>query len=150
MLYNVTLECAGIFIILIVWIFHTIQYKNKTALNRYFRGLIVITFISVSMDVATGLTLSYPQAVPVNLNIILNCLYFCVTAGMTHYFAVYIRHAIGVNINRYILIFNKVLLLFIILTEIVNCFYGFYFYFDENRQYTHGDLYYTFFIISFY
>ena len=150
MLYNVSLECVGIFVIIIVWIFHTIQYKNKTLLNKYFRSLIVVSFLSCTLDVATGLTLSYPNAIPVTYNIILNCMYFIVSAIMTHYFTVYIRNAIGTKINKYIVIFNHVLLIFIILTEIVNCFYGFYFYFDENRLYTHGDLYYVFFAVSFY
>ncbi|HAL01896.1 MAG TPA: hypothetical protein DCP07_00910 [Lachnospiraceae bacterium] len=150
MLYNVSLECIGILIIVVVWIFHAIQYKNKTELNRYFRGLVVVTFLSCSLDVATGLSLSFSYLLPVNFNIVLNCLYFSITAIMTHFFTVYIRRAIGTYIHRFIIIFNHVLLVFVILTEILNCFYGFYFYFDENRLYTHGDLYYTFFVVSFY
>lgn len=149
--YNITLEVAAALYTLMMYIFLVIQYPVKTEMNREFRNLVILCFLTTVLDVATGITISYGACIPPMLNNLFNTVYLTVSAIYGYQFVYYaLCFVYEAPESQLSMRWNQVVcgLYFILL--FVNLFTGWIFSFDEQGQYVHGPVYLISFILPFY
>lgn len=149
--YNITLEIAAALYTIMMYIFLVIQYPVKTEMNREFRNLVILCFLTTVLDVVTGITISYGACIPPILNTILNTIYLTVSAIYGYQFVYYAlcfvyeapESQLSMRMNQVICGLYFVLLF-------ANLFTGWVFSFNEQGQYVHGPVYLISFMIPFY
>ena len=149
--YNITLEVAAALYTLMMYIFLVIQYPVKTEMNREFRKLVILCFLTTVLDVVTGITISYGACIPPMLNCIFNTVYLTVSAIYGYQFVYYaLCFVYDAPESQLSMRMNQVVcgLYFVLL--FVNLFTGLVFSFDEQGRYIHGPVYLISFFIPFY
>ncbi|MDD6223603.1 MAG: hypothetical protein PUB18_01205, partial [bacterium] len=74
--YNICYEVSSTVFLIVLLFFIKMQYDTNTVLNREFRKLTWMGLIATVLDVTTAITISYAYLVPIQLNTVLNTLYF--------------------------------------------------------------------------
>lgn len=142
MLYNVDFELTGILCVLIIYIALSLYYSKQTEVNRKFSLLVLSVLSTEILDVATAFTISYGESIPPAINTALNTIYFASAFSTGYAFLRYTESYVyqakqktrNIQCNR-IVFFIFLVFLFL------NIFVGFFFSFNENGEYIHGDLY---------
>ena len=80
--YNISYEVASTIFLLILLFYIKVQYDTNSKLNKEFRKLTYFGLIATVLDVTTAITISYASAVPIEVNTLLNTLYFMSIAGL--------------------------------------------------------------------
>ena len=83
LIYNVDYEIAGILICIVLFVFVHLQYAGSESIN-VFKQVVLYTGIAASLDVTTAFFYTYPSAVPLWFNYLVNTLCFFF-GGMTGY-----------------------------------------------------------------
>lgn len=142
MRYNIFFELSSFFFVFIILIYHSIQYSTKTELNKKFRGLVGLVILDNMLDVISAITISYYQAVPVWVNLLLNTLYFIVGVFLAYMLTSYVRTVIKPEGGKsFMYRMNQIVLILYVGSMIFNAFGGYYFWFDQEGMYRHGTLY---------
>lgn len=148
MKYNIDFEIAAAMFLVIFYFFHRIQFYSNNKGNKLFQKLIIALLVACLTDLATAVSISYAQNIPVWLNIILNTIYFEVAPFSTYLVIFYTESVLESDKD------------FKILNGILFAIYGVYtcivlssplfntmFYFDENRVYMHGPFYVVLYVV---
>ena len=148
MLYNIDFNIASIVFIIIFYIFVLVQYDSDSPASKCFRMLTVGVIISDILDTVTAITISYSSLVPVWLNYTLNIIYFLADAITVFLLPLYILYNIDPSgkrrlLDRVLTVFFAVYSVLCVTTPITHAVI----YFDENKVYTSGPLY--FLVFSF-
>ena len=69
-----------------------LQYDIHSKLNKEFRKLAWLGLIATVLDVTTAVTISYATVVPIEVNILLNTLYFVSVAALGYQVMYYSIH----------------------------------------------------------
>lgn len=139
LIYNIWLEAAAIGFGALLLIFYKIQYKTKHVINQRFEELSWCILGLTLTDVASAITISYYDSVPVWINYLFNGGNYIFVGVSAFAFINYIRTLLDRTGTMLAKIEKWSLTLFCI-SEFVNCFFGFYYKFDETG-YVHGPLY---------
>lgn len=107
--------------------------------NRRFRVLAFLSLSAIVLDALTAVTISYATVVPLSLNIILNTANFMVFTYCSYYFTIYVHTFISEDFKPFLL--NRILFFLDELAFVINIWGGYYFYFDEKKNYAHGSFY---------
>ena len=91
LLYNLYLEVAGCFFLLVLFIYSFLIMEGKNNSNREFQRLVALLFICELLDVVTAVTISYGRMIEPRFNLIINTIYFIIVAGSGYQYAVYIE-----------------------------------------------------------
>ena len=151
MKYNIFFGVSSFFIVLVILIYHCMQYSKNTELNKKFRILVELVLLSNLLDVVSAITISYYQYVPVWLNMVLNTTYFMVSIFLAYMLTEYVRTAIKSDTRRsFFYYMNQIILIIYMGSMILNMFGGYYIWFDHEGAYQHGTLYRLLFICPLY
>ena len=137
--YNIYYEVASALFLIELLFFIKMQYNTNSILNKEFRKLTWMGLIATILDVTTAITISNAASVPVQLNTLLNTLYFVSVAllgyQMMYYDLLFIyrneKKSPLVRFNRYLLGVYFIILLF-------NMFTGYFFSFTQDGAYVKG------------
>lgn len=149
MIYNIDFEIAAVVFLSFLYAYFRIQYETDTHSNTAFKRTVIALIVAASLDSITAVTISYTQNVPVWLNNALNAVFFVFASGSIYCMVAYIRSMLGLSVHT----FDKINLgIYIVhsLLCITSPFTKLIFYFDENKVYTHGLLYYAVYAIPSY
>lgn len=150
MLYNVDFATAGLVILIILYALIKKRYDQKMTTIIELRKIIFFLILADSFDLITAATISYPYAVSLWVNYLLNILFFETEVICLSLFPRYI-HAIVNNPKKNIFDYiNKGLLYVVAIICASTPITHSIFYFNESRKYTHGYLYLLIFIAPLY
>lgn len=149
LVYNVHYEVASIIFLSVIYIYLNLMYSGETGSGKRFRNLVLLIILATLADVITAVDISYAASLPHWFNILINTLYFLLTAYLLFYYIVYIGSFLGQERkSKNQMAMTGVLVVYVLLL-IVNCFTGILFYFDENSVYSHGIIYYIIYGFNF-
>ena len=137
--YNISYEVASTIFLIILLFYIGLQYDTKSRLNQEFRKLTLLGLIATMLDVISAITISYASVVPVEVNILLNTLYFVSVALLGYqvmYYNLYYIYRDGMK--KSFIRFNRILICFYAVVLIVNIFSGFFFSFNKDGAYVKG------------
>ncbi|MGN0167672.1 MAG: hypothetical protein ACI4AB_06510, partial [Acetatifactor sp.] len=80
--YNISYEVASTIFLIALLFYIRLQYDTQSRVNREFRKLTWFGLIATFLDVTTAVTISYAGVVPIEVNILLNTLYFVSVAAL--------------------------------------------------------------------
>ena len=137
--YNISYEVASIIFLIVLLFYIRLQYDTHSKLNKEFQKLICIGLLATTLDVTTAITISYPYAVPVNVNVLLNTLYFLTVAALGYQVMYYdMYYVYRDKMNKSFMRWNQILLGLCVTTYIINFFTGMFFSFTADREYIRG------------
>lgn len=140
--YNISFELSGLIFNIVFYIYFCLYYPNRSAINKRFKGLLMLLIIAELMDIVTAVTISYGQVVLPVLNVVLNTLYYISTFTLSYLFLEYVKACVSEdNSKKWRITFNRGMLIAQFVILFVNIFTGFIFGFDENGEYVHGTIY---------
>ena len=87
--YNISYEVASTIFLIILLCFIRLQYDTNSRLNKEFRKLTWFGLIATMLDVISAVTISYAAVVPIEVNTILNTVYFMSVAVLGYQLAYY-------------------------------------------------------------
>lgn len=140
--YNISYEVASLIFLIILLFFIKMQYNTNSILNKEFRKLTWFALIATAMDLTTAITISYAYLVPVQLNTVLNTLYFVSVALLGYRLMHYDLLFIYQNEKKSLFIrFHQCLLVIYFLILLFNMFTGYFFSFSPDGEYVKGATY---------
>ncbi len=150
MQYNIDFGLSALFFMVLIYIFFHIQYSEPTSTSRAFKVMLLFTIVANALDIITAITISYPYSVSVKTNYYLNSLYYFSSSVCVYYVCEYTRIMANQKkgklidyINRALYFSHAVFCLTNPVTKLIS-------YFDENRIYSKGPMYYEIYIIAVY
>lgn len=151
MLYNYDFDIVALVLMVLVYVLMRMNFVQDTAQNKRFRGLIIMISVATVLDIASGLTISYAARVPVWINLLLNSLYFLLSAVMGFCYDIYIAQiAKGGAFTKKGLFINAIILVVWAGILGVSLFNGIVFSFTPSGEYVHGPCYLLGFIFPAY
>ena len=149
--YNISYEVASTIFLIALLFYIKLQYDTHTRLNIEFRKLTWVGLFATVMDVTTAITISYPDVIPIKLNILLNTVYFILVAALGYQLMFYdMYYVYRDGLNRKFIRFQKILIGCYIGLLITNIFAGFLFSFTEDGTYVKGPAHLTVYLAPFY
>lgn len=137
--YNISYEVASTIFLIILLFYIRLQYDTHSRLNKEFRKLTWLGLIATVLDVTTAVTISYAGVVPIEVNTLLNTLYFVSVAALGYQVMYYnIYYVYRDRMNRLLIRFNQILICFYVAVLISNIFIGFFFSFTKDGAYVKG------------
>lgn len=149
--YNISYEVSSTIFLIVLLFFIKMQYDTNTVLNREFRKLAWMGLVATILDVTTAITISYAHIIPVQLNTILNTLYFVSVALLGYQMMYYDLLFIYQDVKKNVFIrFNRWFVGIYFLMLIFNMFTGYFFYFSQDGEYVKGPTYLAVYIVPSY
>lgn len=149
--YNISYEVSSTIFLIVLLFFIKMQYDINTDLNREFRKLAWMGLVATVLDVTTAITISYAHIIPVQLNTILNTLYFVSVALLGYQMMYYDLLFIYQDVKKNVFIrFNRWFVGVYFLMLIFNMFTGYFFYFSQDGEYVKGPTYLAVYIVPSY
>lgn len=152
MVYNVHYDICAVFVS--IFTLFCVAYKKglRQNTNRIFLVIIIATLLSAITDIFGALCSSFPDRYPVGIRYILDYTYLGVHNLMAFFFTAYIIALLGIHYRMSKR--HTVILCLPVLVEIAlflfNPFLHTVFYYDADRIYTHGFLFWVLYIIAFF
>ena len=149
--YNISYEVSSTIFLIVLLFFIKMQYDINTDLNREFRKLAWMGLVATVLDVTTAITISYAHIIPVQLNTILNTLYFVSVALLGYQMMYYDLLFIYQDVKKNVFIrFNRWFVGVYFLMLIFNKFTGYFFYFSQDGEYVKGPTYLAVYVVPSY
>ena len=148
--YNIYLELAAIFFLLIINVFLRINYVAKNEVNKEFRTLALFILVACVLDVTTAITISYGSYIPRVVNLLFNTVYFMMNVAVGFQFTQYVSAYVYNNKRNKAFLVNVVIFALCYLMLVVNLFTGIIFNFNSEGSYVHGVLYYFVYAFPYY
>lgn len=143
--YNISYALAGLAISIIIILIVSLNYSSTNIVNKRYKLYLFASIGMIVLDIVTVITNDYPGYIPIWLNVFLNGLYFfsgTLTAMLFLFYCMTVafpRPHKKTRILSYSI--NLGILGIYLLSLIINCFNGIYFYFDEAGSYSKGPIY---------
>ncbi len=148
LVYEPFIEICAFGFLLMITIFFFVKEKLFTTQSVFYAVFLVITLLSLALDVATAYTISYSRYILLTTNMVLNTLLFTSTLLSSVVFFLFVIALSGGiwKLQRMKVLFVILLLPFVagIASIIVNYRTGIIFYFDRYRIYHHGPYYFKY------
>lgn len=149
--YNISYEVSSTIFLIVLLFFIKMQYDINTDLNREFRKLAWMGLVATVLDVTTAITISYAHIILVQLNTILNTLYFVSVALLGYQMMYYDLLFIYQDVKKNVFIrFNRWFVGVYFLMLIFNMFTGYFFYFSQDGEYVKGPTYLAVYVVPSY
>lgn len=143
--YNVSYALAALVIGIVLIIVISLQYSSTNLVNKRFKYFLIASVVMYLLDIVTVATNDYAAQIPLWFNKILNTLYFLSGSTVAILFVYYVISVALKNetkkVRHNIYMINVIILGLHAISLIFNCFFGFYFFYTESFEYTHGNLY---------
>lgn len=140
-MYNIYFEAAAIGFVALYLLYLYIEYPNESLSNLCYRKMVTWLLLSETFDVVTAVTIDHGADIPPFLNVILNTIFFLVSARLALSYACYVESF--VKKKEHGILYRSCSVIFWIYFAIMvgNIFGKYCFWFDENGSYIHGPLY---------
>ena len=149
--YNINYEVSSTIFLIVLLFFIKMQYDINTDLNREFRKLAWMGLVATILDITTAITISYAHIIPVQLNTILNTLYFVSVALLGYQMMYYDLLFVYQDVKKNVFIrFNRWFVGIYFLMLIFNMFTGYFFYFSQDGEYVKGPTYLAVYVVPSY
>lgn len=143
MQYNLSYSFVGFIFLLVLALYYSITRKFPNRASQCFKFLIILSTISVGLDFTAAYTINVSYKIPVNINYLLNTIFFLCYWSLAIVFQRYLliitkqekNFKALKNISSYV--FYPVIMLIVASSP----FSKLIFYFDSNKIYQHGALY---------
>ena len=137
--YNISYEVASTIFLIILLCFIRLQYDTQSRLNIEFRKLTRFGLIATMLDVISAVTISYAAVVPIEVNTILNTVYFMSVAILGYQLAYYnYLYVYKDTKTSKIIRFNKIVIVIFTVFLTFNAFSGISFSFSVDGEYVKG------------
>ena len=153
MVYNVYFEVTSLFFLAIMYINFVTQYSNeakKINMNKHFKYLIMLAFMTNLFDVLSAVTISYYYEIPTWANRIINSVYFMFGAAFSYSFVDYVEKTVLKSKNKFFHQFNLSVFVIYEISILIGTFFEYYIWFDKTSGYQHGPLYLLLFTMPLY
>lgn len=90
MVWNISAECISAIILCIIWVYSSKGNLLPTLQNKFFRVCFVVTFLSITSNIAATFLLYNFEAVPLSLTWAVNIVYFSMTPLMGVFYFDYV------------------------------------------------------------
>ena len=151
LVYNIDFEIAALFFAVIMFVEVWLCYPRHSRKNRIFRWMTTAVIVTESMDIVTAFTITYGATVPRWLNWLANDAYFMTGLFLCFLLDYYIESEIIPPEGRHILLrANKLILLLMELSVVLNGVGKYYFEISPQGEYLHGPLFLMLHIASCY
>lgn len=148
MRYNIDFEIAAALFLSIFIILVKSQYATHSKSNDVYIHLLATVLGADVFDMITAITISYPYTVPVWVNYVLNMVFFLIVLSCVSSLPRYIRVLADENFKFGIVdLIPQIVAVAYALLIVSTPFTKLVIYFDENRYYSNGPLYYLVFAI---
>lgn len=150
LIYNIQYEVSSIIFMLCMAAYVGIQYNLKSDRNKQFYIMVWIIILATVFDIITAFSVSNVDKIPVEINIMLNTLYFWLDGLLVYQFSCYSASFSGVS-AKMTRIYKRIAFVGLIaytLLLTVNAFTGLIFSFRDG-VYQHESLYYLIYIVPY-
>ncbi len=145
--YNPHLEAAAFFFLAILYVYLRKKYYTQNFVNKTFRRLVFCQLVTILLDIAAAIGVSFPDYVPIWTNQILNTLYFASTGVLFYTLHLFIiSFGLKKKTGTALLIFSKAVLTMFLFVLLINIPFGIVFSFNDG-MYTRGPLNFLFIAI---
>ena len=145
--YNSHLEAAAFFFLAILYVYLRKKYYTQNFVNKTFRRLVFCQLVTILLDIAASVGVSFPDYVPIWANQILNTLYFASTGVLFYTLHLFIiSFGLKKKTGTALLIFSKAVLTMFLFVLLINIHFGIVFSFNDG-MYTRGPLNFLFIAI---
>ena len=148
--YDIDLELAAIFFLIVINVFLRINYAAKTEINKEFRTLALFVLIACVLDVTTAIMISYGSYIPPVVNQLFSTAYFGMNVAVGYQFTQYVCAYVYHGKHSKAFLVNLIIFALCLLILIVNVFTGIVFDFNSEGSYVHGVLYYFVYAFPYY
>jgi len=146
--YNIHYEIAASIFLVLLYVFHHIQYNTASIRNRYFKLLMLSILVADISDIIGCVTITYPQNVSLFTNYFINIIYYISSAMTTYILSKYIESFFDEKVvKKAYKIVNRSILATYALLAFTTPWHKFLFFFNENREYKHGFIYILLYIV---
>ena len=146
--YNIDFELASMGFVIILLVYNIIQYPKKTKQNSMFRWVSITMILTELLDIFSAYLISNPDLFPISINVFVSTLYFMTGLTLTYLLLVYTSsYIIPENGKTHFDNIGLGLYVISLATFIANIPGKFYFFFDSNGQYIHGQFYYVVYLV---
>lgn len=152
MIYNIHYDVCAVFVSLFT--LFCVAYKKglRQNTNRIFLAIIIAALISSIADIFGSLGSSYPDRYSLGIRHLWDYIFLCVHNLMPFFFTCYIIVLLGINYRmskrHYLLLCFPISL--VILAFLLNPFLNTLFYYDADKLYTHGFLFWLLYLDAFF
>ena len=142
--YNISYTVAAVVIDLVLLLIVSINYSTTNMVNKRFRFFLISSLGMFVLNIATVITNANGKNFPDWFNILFNSLYFFSTVIVSvlffYYCCSFAFKDVTAKMRKIFYIVNLSMVGVYVIALIVNCFTGFYFFFDYSLQfpYQHG------------
>lgn len=142
--YNLNFEFTALVFAIFIFVYSCSIYPVNSKKNYLFRLMGIVLLITLAFDVGTAFLINIAVNIPNPINVIANTMYFVFGTLLGYIFCLYFDIFI-ISQNGIVLLKQTKIAVLVIIEVLlfINCFTGIIFYFNEQRQYTHGPLYYV-------
>ncbi len=147
-MYNIDFELAATGFTAILLLYLHIEYPKASENNKIYRQWVAWILAGQIVDVIASRMTDYGYMIPPILNILVNTVYFMVTAGCFFCLVRYLHSLVKGRFSDFYIRFLKVLCIIYIAFLIVNIFTGWLFTFDETGTYVHGPVYFLIYVLQ--
>ncbi len=140
LLNNMAYSTAAFLFGVVLSVFLWIRYQRADATLRAFRAFVTATTIGSLVDVFASYAVINCQQLPAAFVMFINTV-SCLTTSTCAFLLVGYVHSYVKNPRVIPKIFNGILVIINYLMHILNLFFGFYYYIDENHEFIHGRFY---------
>ena len=151
MLYNISYEIAGVILTTVVGVHFFREERLRNVQNALFGVFIIFILMACLLDVAGAVTISYPHAVPLYVNLVVNQLfYFCqITLPVLLYLFVLNLTQLMTPRHKKIILWSLVPYGLELLIWLANPLTGHFFYFASDLSYHRGVLLWLLYVALF-
>ena len=140
-MYNIYFEVSAIgFVVLLLIYLHT-EYPNSSNSNIRFRRFVLTLLAAEIFDVLTAKTIDYGAYVQPAVNLVLNTVYFAISAVMGLSYTIYIDSFLHSERRGLFFRINAIIFVVYVLALVGNLRFGYIFYFNAKGEYIHGPAY---------
>ena len=140
--YNISFSVAAIIIVSILLTIISVQYRSTNLVSKRYKFFLISSFVMIALDVFTVFTNANAKHFPVIISQILNGLFFfsgAVVAILYLYYVVSVAlKDVKKETKKLLYWINISALGLYVISLIINNWLGFYFYFSETYEYSHG------------
>lgn len=138
MRYNCHYSFASMGLMIIIYIYHKLQYSNASVLNKAYRKLVVVSFLETFLDTFTAYTISYYKLMPLWINSVFNSLMYLVLAYLAVVYADYFIIRINGTISKWRHIALYGIMVLYDLAVVCNHWFGYFFTVSAEEGYVHS------------
>lgn len=140
MLYNLDFAICGLAFAILIAVHFFSKPRLRNAHNLVFGILIIVILADNIFDIAAAITISYPELVPLSLNILLSQFYYIAQMSLAPLLYLFVLGLANLLVKKYRnwIILSFIPFVFAFLIWLGNPVTGHFFYFDKALEYFRG------------